>query len=179
MRRACFPVLLLLASTLTPLYAQNPSEYEAKANFLLNFSKFIDWPADAFASPDTPLVVGILGIDPFGKYIDDIVSKEEIANRHIEVQRYNNIQDIFGCQILYINQPWKTEEVVSLLKGKSILTVSEEPGFAKAGGIIQFYNDSASTVRLEINPAAAKEANLNISSKLLRIARIVEPELVQ
>ncbi|RYZ45864.1 MAG: YfiR family protein [Sphingobacteriales bacterium] len=175
MLRACFPILLLFASILTPPYAQDPTEYQVKANFLLNFSKFIDWPADAFPTPDAPVVVGILGIDPFGKYIDDIVSKEEIANRSIVVRRYNNLQDVFDCQILYINQPWKTEEVVSVLKGKSILTVSDEPGFAKAGGNIQFYNDS-SVVKLEINGVAAKESKLNISSKLLRIARIAETD---
>lgn len=175
MRRACFPILLLLMSILTPVYAQDPTDDQVKANFLLNFSKFIDWPSDAFATPDAPFVLGILGIDPFGKYIDDLVSKEEIANRTIVVRRYNNLQDVLECQILYINQPWKTEEVLSVLKGKSILSVSDDPGFAKAGGIIQFYNDS-SAVKLEINGLAAKEAKMSISSKLLRIAKIAETD---
>jgi hypothetical protein len=175
MRRALFPAIFLLLGIFAPLYAQHASEYQVKAAFLFNFTKFTVWPGDAFARQSDFFILGVLGKDPFGEYLDEITEGEKVAEKKLLVQRYNSIDEIRDCQILFINMPGETADVIGRLKGRSILTVSDDSMFSKLGGIVQFYNENGA-VRLQINPAAAKDVNLDISSKLLRIARIVESD---
>jgi hypothetical protein len=89
------------------------------------------------------------------------------------VQHYNNIEEIKTCHILYINLPEtnKLEQVIENLKGRNILTVSDAPDFLKHGGMIRFFTKN-NKIQLEINLEPSKEANLVISSKLLRLAEI-------
>ena len=159
--------------TMLTLHAQKASEYQVKADFLFNFSKFLEWPSVALGQPNEPFVVGILGNDPFGNYLDEITAGEKIMDRPMVVKRFNSIHDIDKCHILFINLPGESSEVLNTLKGKSVLTVSDEQDFNRNGGIIRFYSDN-DTIRLQINLDAAKTANLNVSSKLLRIAKIYE-----
>jgi len=67
----------------------------------------------------------------------------------------------------------RAEEIVQLLKGTSVLTIAETPGFSKQGGVINFVLED-SKVRFEVNVDAAKQAGLNISSRLLSLAKIVQ-----
>lgn len=176
MRRALFHVIFLLLGIVAPAHAQHASEYEVKAAFLFNFTKFTEWPGDAFARQSDFFILGILGKDPFGEYLDEIAEGEKVAEKKLLIQRYNSVDEIRDCQILFINMPGETAYVIDRLKGRSILTVSDDSIFSKLGGIVQFYNDNGA-VRLQINPIAAKEANIDISSKLLRIARIAESNI--
>ena len=89
------------------------------------------------------------------------------------VKRFKSAEEIDRCHILFINVPGKTSEVLNALKGKSVLTVSDDNDFTRSGGIIRFFTENE-TIHLEINIQAAKAANLNVSSKLLRIAKIYE-----
>lgn len=179
MNRAFVPVILLtIVCFASPVFGQQTSEYQVKAAFLFNFTKFMDWPAAAFTDPDEPFVVGVLGKDPFGKYLDDVIAGEKIMDRNMSVQRYDNVDEIGNCQILFVNLPGRTTDVISRLKGRSVLTVGDEPGFSAKGGVIEFYDDNG-TVRFQINTVAAREASLNVSSKLLRIAKIVESDTAQ
>jgi hypothetical protein len=166
-------VVFLLILSAPHLKAQQVSEYQVKAAFLFNFSKFLEWPPEAMGQPNEPFVVGVIGNDPFGNYLDEIISGEKIMDHPMIVKRYNSIDEIDKCHILFINMPGKTRDVLNTLKGKSILTVSDEEDFNGKGGIIKFYTDN-DMIRLQINIDAAKAANLNVSSKLLRIARIYE-----
>ena len=163
--------MLTLFSIIPSLYGQRATEYQVKAAFLFNFSKFMEWPPEAFSSPDEPFIVGVLGNDPFGRYLDEIVTGEKILGHVMTVHRYNDISEINKCHILFINKPGKTAEIINNLKGKSILTVSDDPEFNQHGGIVKFYPENE-MIKLQINVSAAKEANLNVSSKLLRIAKI-------
>ncbi len=165
--------VLFFIFTLLTLHAQKASEYQVKAAFLCNFSKFLEWPPTAMGQPDEPFVVGVLGNDPFGNYLDEIIAGEKIMDRPMVIKRFNSIHDIDKCHILFINLPGKTSEALNTLKGKSILTVSDDQDFNRNGGIIRFYTDN-DMIRLQINIDAAKNANLNVSSKLLRIAKIYE-----
>ncbi|MBL7699582.1 MAG: YfiR family protein [Chitinophagaceae bacterium] len=158
------------------LQAQRATEYQVKAAFILNFSKFVEWPGDAFARQSDIFILGVLGKDPFGDYLDEIVEGEKIEGKKLIIQRYNSVDDIHDCQILFINVPEETGAVIKRLKGRSILTVSDDADFSRAGGIIQFYKQD-DAIRLQINPDAAKEANLTLSSKLLRIAKIDESDI--
>ena len=151
------------------------SEYQIKAVFLFNFSEFVDWPAGSFAAQDSPFVIGILGTDPFGPSIDDAVRGEKVNGRPIAIRRFNRVEDAEGCHILFIGKSEASQlgAILSALRGRSILTVSDAQDYCSRGGMIELYTDR-NKVRLRVNPKAAKEAGLSISSKLLRPAQIVD-----
>jgi hypothetical protein len=151
-------------------------EYEIKAVFLFNFAQFVDWPPEAAASPQAPLVIGVLGDDPFDGYLDDTVRGEKLNNRPFVVQRYRRVEDIDGCQVLFIGRtsPGELGRIMAALKGRSILTVGDTEGFAEDGGIIRFVTKN-NRIRFRINVDAAQAAHLVISSKLLRLAEVVTP----
>jgi YfiR/HmsC-like len=149
-------------------------EYQLKAVFLFNFAQFVEWPASAFPAPDTPLVIGVLGEDPFWAYLDETVRTEKVNGRPLEVQRYRGVADIGTCHILFVSrrEEGRLQAVLDSLRGRSILTVSDADRFASRGGMIRFVTDR-NRIRLRINLDAAKAANLTLSSKLLRPAQIV------
>jgi hypothetical protein len=151
-------------------------EYEIKAVFLFNFAQFVDWPAEASAGPQTPLIIGVLGEDPFDGYLDDTVRGEKLNNRPFVVQRYRRVEDIDGCQVLFIGRtnPNQLGHIMAALKGRSILTVGDTEGFAEDGGIIRFVTEN-NRIRFRINVDAAQAAHLIISSKLLRLAEVAAP----
>jgi hypothetical protein len=149
-------------------------EYQIKAVFLFNFAQFVDWPSRAFPEAQSPLVIGILGDDPFDDYLDETVRGEKVNDRPLAVQRYRRAEDIGACQVLFISrsESGRLEQVLASLKGRSILTVGDMEGFAQRGGMIGLVTEN-SKIRLKINVEAAKAAALTISSKLLRPAEIV------
>jgi hypothetical protein len=168
-------MVLLAPSKLTsaspPALAQ---EYEIKAVFLYNFAQFVEWPPEAFPDKSAPLVIGILGADPFGAYMDDVVRGETVNGRPFVIRRLARAEEVDGCHILFISnsESGHLDEILDSLKGKSVLTVGEMDGFSKFGGMIRFVTEN-NKVRLRINVTAAKTAGLKISSKLLRPAQIV------
>ena len=112
-----------------------PSEYQVKAVFLFNFAQFVDWPAEAFTSPDAPFVIGILGQDPFGSQLDDVVRGETVNNRTLVVERYRSVAEIRDCNILFIggNESGHLDEILMALKGRSSFELMVRlPAFAAA-----------------------------------------------
>jgi hypothetical protein len=136
-------VATLLLVTNLSLVAQAPlsREYELKAVFLYNFAQFVDWPPAAFAGSETPLVIGVVGKNPFGARLKDIVSGEKVNGHDVTVQYYDDAQDIGACHILFINlsESNKREEVLAVVKGRNILTVSDALGFPAEGGMIRLF----------------------------------------
>jgi len=161
-----------------PLLAQQPGsrEYQLKAVFLFNFTQFVEWPPNTFSDPERPLVIGVLGKNPFGNYLNEAVVNEKVNNHPLVVHYYNSIEEVKTCHILFINlsEANKLEQAVTSLKERSILTVSDSPDFPKQGGMIRFYT-SNNKIKLQINLEASKAANLVLSSKLLRLAEIFSP----
>jgi YfiR/HmsC-like len=150
-------------------------ENDLKAVFLFNFTQFVEWPAAAFSDPTEPFVIGVLGEDPFGKSLDDIVADETVKNRKIVIQRYHNVREITNCHILFISQSESARlgHIIESLNGKNILTVGETDGFSEAGGAIRFLVVQ-NKLHLRINLDSVHAAQLTISSKLLRQAEIIE-----
>jgi hypothetical protein len=146
-----------------------PREFQIKAVYLFNFAQFVDWPKAAFADAHSPLIVAILGDDPFGTALDETIRGEKLNGRNLAVIRTNRVEDILACHILFISrsESGRLEDILSTLKGRSILTVSDIEGFTHRGGMIQFITENKK-VRLRINNGAARSAGLTISSKLLR-----------
>lgn len=149
-------------------------EYQVKAVFLFNFTRFIEWPAEVFPQADAPFVVGVFGNDPFGTNLDKVV-KGESANGHpLVVRRVRNAAEAAACQILFIPQAEnrRLDELVSALAKSSTLTVSDLPGASQRGVMIRLVTENA-RIRLRIDVEAARAAQLTISSNLLRAAEIV------
>ena len=157
--------------------APDSSEYLIKAGFIYNFAKFVEWPSTSFSQPESPIVIGVLGTDPFGSVLDRIVADKKIGSRGFVVRRYKwskDLKDLRDCQILFISASEKahTDEIVEFVKWLPILTIGETPGFAERGGVIRFTLED-NRVRFEVNVDAAHKANLNISSRLLTLAKII------
>jgi len=145
-----------------------------KAVFLFNFAQFVDWPAGAFPDSTAPLVIGVLGDDPFGPYLDETVRGETVRGRPLAVRRYQQIDEVRTCHILFISASEESRlgNILDSLKHRAILTVGDSPAFAQRGGMIRFVSER-NKIRMRINVAAVEAAQLTISSKLLRAAEIV------
>jgi YfiR/HmsC-like len=154
--------------------AAAPREYQLKAVFLFNFAQFVEWPPQAFADAQTPLVIGVLGRDPFGAYLDEAVRGETVNNRSLVVRRYGRVEDIDTCHILFISRSEgdRLEKILARLRGRNILTVGDAEGFGLHSVMIRLVTVE-NKIRLRINLEVAQAANLRISSKLLRSAEIV------
>jgi len=180
LRRALFPALALLAAVAASA-ARAPApaeiEYEVKAAFLYNFAKFVDWPPEAFPTPGTPVSLCVLGEDPFGGSLDSVVRGETLNGRHLAVRRVQGAGEARGCQVLFLPRAerGRAAEVLAALRGASVLTVGEESDFLDQGGVIRFVLEQG-RVRFEINLDAAERDHLKLSSKLLRLARAVNPQ---
>ena len=168
---------LLLLGGRDGLAQAGPSrEYQIKAVFLFNFAQFVEWPAVAFAGSTSPLVIGILGGDPFGAYLDETVRDEKVNNRPLTIQRYHQVDEIKTCHVLFISrsEASRLDQILVSLKDRSILLVGDADDFVQRGGMIRLATNQ-SKIRVSINVDAAKAANLTISSKLLRAAELVTP----
>jgi hypothetical protein len=158
--------------------ADEPSkEYQVKAACLLNFAQFIQWPEAAFAGSKSPVVVGVLGEDPFGTVLEQTFADEMIEGHKLVVKRSTNVEEMKSCHLIFISRSEKdrVSGILSSLNDASVVTVGEFEKFAHRGGVINFYLES-NKVRFEINADAAKKKQLKISSQLLKRARIVGQE---
>ena len=154
-----------------------PAEYQVKAAFLFKLTQFVEWPARAFRDGDSPLVIGILGEDPFGAYLDELVKGEKLGSRPLVVRRFNRVEDITDCQILFISRSETAtlEKSLAQLKGRSVLTVGDADTFTQQGGMVRFSIENGK-VRLKISVAnieADKASGLKPSSTILSPATIV------
>lgn len=178
-RLALGPLALLSCATLLltapRALAQGGREYDIKAAMVFNFAQFVQWPTNALASTNSPFVIGILGADPFGRTIDQLTAGETIQGRPMVVRRLNTIEETVHCHILFVSQSeannWS--RVRGYLNNAPVLTVSDLDRFARRGGMIRLMMDQ-NRVKFRINRAAAKEAGLELSSKLLRLAELAE-----
>jgi hypothetical protein len=146
-------------------------EYEVKAAFLLNFTKFIEWPT-AEPSADGAFNICIWGEDPFGTALDQIIQNEKINGRPLAIQRLGRTP-FKGCRILYIDRNEKeVKEILGTMR-PGVLTVGEGERFLKDGGMIAFVVENR-RVRFGINLSATRSASLTLSSRLLSVARSVD-----
>lgn len=167
--------ILTLVGVLVP--TQPPKEHQVKAVFLYNFTQFVDWPESAFTSSDAPFIIGILGKDPFGAYLDETVRGERKNNHPLEVRRYNSVEEAKGCHILYISgyESARLKRTITETKSLRALTVSDLPNFAHQGGMIRLYTVEGK-IQIRINADAVREANLSVSAKLMKLAEVVRTD---
>ncbi len=151
-----------------------PKEYQVKAAFLFNFAQFVDWPAGAFATTAMPVTIGVLGDDPFGAYLDELVRGERVHDRSLRVERYRRVEEIGDCHVLFISrsEAGRLDQILEGLKDRPILTVGDFENFARRGGMIRLITEK-NKIRMRISQDAAVQAGLTISSKLLRASELV------
>lgn len=149
-------------------------EYEVKAAYLYNFGKFVDWPEQAFADPRAPMTIGVLGEDPFGPALDELVRGRTLHDRPVTVRRLRDAGDAAGCHILFIAvaDSAPLEAILARLRGRPVLTVGDSGGFLLRGGIVGLRLE-AERVRFDIDLDAADRAGLRINSQLLKLAGAV------
>jgi hypothetical protein len=164
------------------LAADAPNEYQIKAVMLFNLTHFVDWPADAFADANSPIIIGIVGRNPFGHYLEAAGRGETVNGRRIVIRNFTRSQAIAPCHIVFIcaNEKPKLDQIFSKLKGRPVLTVSEIEQFSSLpGGMILFHTNSEKKIKLRLNLESARSAGLNISSKLIQVAEPDKTSLVE
>jgi hypothetical protein len=151
-----------------------PTKQQVEAVFLLKFAKYVDWPASTFASASAPIIIGVMGTDPFGDSLQHAEGKPS-QGRPFVIKHLAADSDPRGCQILFISESEspRMREILEKAGALPILTVGEGAPFAQNGGIINFVLKNGN-VRLEIDLAAARKAGLAISSRLLAVADVVK-----
>ena len=154
------------------LQAAGYSVQQVQAAFLFNFAQFVKWPPNAFADSSSPLTIGVLGANPFGGTLESTIRGETIDGRRMAVKYSRRPEDLRGCQIVFISksEAGRLGAVLNALQNSSALTVSDIPRFSDQGGMINFLIEGGQ-VKFAINTRPAKNAGLQISSKLLRLAK--------
>jgi hypothetical protein len=153
------------------------SEYEVKAAYMVNFARFTEWPREAFAGEASAVLIGVVGRDPFGEALDKTLAGQKVGARPFEIRRGKRLADVGECHLLFISDAdrERVEDALIALRGRHVVTVSDYLEFAAMGGVIGFYAEGKK-IRFEVNPRAAERQGVKLSSKLLRLARIVKVE---
>ena len=150
-----------------------PTEYQLKAAFLFNFAKFVEWPPAAFAGAKAPMIIGILGENPFHDDLTRTIGNKTIDEHPLEIKelQFSSLAQATNCHILFISTSEKKRlpEIFAGLKGASVLTVGETDRFTETGGMINFVPEGTK-IRFKVNQDTASKAGLKISSKLLSLA---------
>ena len=152
------------------------AEYKVKAAFLYHFTQLVEWPTNAFVTATTPMTIGILGQDPFGNELEETLAGKTVAGRSYVVARFQHVQDSSACHVLFVSnsEARRLSEILEGLSGQPVLTVGEADNFATQGGVIGLVKRDE-RIQIEINPGAASQARLRVSSRLLRLASLVPP----
>jgi hypothetical protein len=181
-RTSMSPLLILILASAAVSLAADPetfTEYQIKAGFFFNFTRFVEWPEDAFATPTSPIVACIVGETPLTDLLTEVALGKVINGRAVSITRVKPTDDFRGCNLLFVSEAAdrRTSQILARLKKTSTLTVGETPGFPHAGGMINF-SIQDNKVKLEMNLDATTRAGLKVNSKLIAVSRLVSPNSV-
>jgi hypothetical protein len=161
----CFLIKASLAQT-------KEREADLKAVFIYNFTKYIDWDT---ANQTKNFVIGVIGNSPVTESLKQIASSYTVSDKKIIIRNFSKPEDISYCQILFIprNLPFSLEAILKNVS-KGVLTVSEEPGYAKSGTAFNFFINREDKLKFEANVKTIYSEGLKASSQLLKLAVIVD-----
>jgi hypothetical protein len=164
-------LIWLLAGGTAQTQQSPPTEYQLKAAFVFNFARFVEWPKSAFATPTSPLVIGILGDNPFRDDLTKMVGNKSVDTHPVVTREFHSVTEATNCHILFIStsEKKKLPEILQSLKGTSVLTVAEMERFIETGGMINFFPEGTK-IRFQINQDTATSAGLKVSSKLMSLS---------
>jgi uncharacterized protein DUF4154 len=170
-------VLFIFALALLPLrtFAEVSKEYQLKAVFLWRLAQFTQWPSDVFESADSPIVICVLGDNPFENALHAAVTGETAHGRKMVVQQHRVIEQTRSCHILYIAGagPRQARAIAAFLGSRSVLTVRDAEGPASVYDTIVSFVTEQNRIKLVINVNAAKAARLVLDPRLLRASEVV------
>lgn len=172
-RTALHILALLLFISLYPVHCraqqEHPTESQVKAAYLYNFGKFVRWQPPAPGSDSFDICV--LGKNPFGSTLETTVAGEKIDGKGIVVKNISSVAETVHCQILFIgsSEESRLKSILGPTRQSNLLTVSDIPGFAQRGGMIELVNEEG-RIRFAVNVAAISDARLTVSSELLKVA---------
>lgn len=169
--RAAAVIGVFVALTSLRVKAGVPTEYQVKVAYLYNLGRFVRWPAKGSAKADTTFPICVLGIDPFGRSLDQAITGQAIDGMSVIARRISTPEQALNCRVLFISssEDAALNGVLSTLGSAGVLTVSDMPQFIERGGMVGFLLQN-NRVRFEVNLAAAKSAGLTLSSQLLKLA---------
>ena len=174
---AALALLLASAAIGAPATTPPPEEYAVKAAFLYHFAHLVEWPGPPV--PGEPFVIAVVGSDPFGDTLDEVLAGKSVRGQPVRVQRFASPAQLDGArvQILFVGTGGdeSMQRSFPVLAGQPVLTVGESEDFAERGGIIGFRVTPEGRVAFDINPQRAEQSGLRMSSQLLKLARIVGP----
>lgn len=165
------PLVVLFAASL----ASAQSEDQVKAAFLFNFVRYVEWPDEVFESDGSKVKICMLDAEEFGSVVTQIVSGKSVGDRKVKVKSIRGLDSARDCHLIYVggDATGRVSDLVSTLGSAPVFTVSDAEGFAEGGGMANFFR-ADSKIRFEMNPGAAKKSKLKISSRLLRLAKVVK-----
>lgn len=171
---AMFGVLACLIAMESFASAEQRTEYEVKAAFIYNFARFVEWPATAFERPDAPIVICVLGEDPFGHILDDTVRGKMVGQRPLSIRRIDVAAKAQGCHIVFISRSEhdRLAHVLAAFRDKPVMTIADIEGATQRGAVLNFILENGH-VRFAINANSARRAGLNLSSQLVKLATAV------
>jgi hypothetical protein len=177
LRSACLLALAVLGLLPSGASSAAPNEYDVKATLMVNFMKFVEWPDDTSAVAPGPLVLAVVGNDPFGAALERATAGQSVNGRSVVVKRWKNPRELGPCHVLFVavSDADEVSHILGGLKGTAVLTIGDGPSFVSEGGIIGFFMHD-SRIRFDISPTTAERAHLRISSRLLAVAHVVQGE---
>jgi hypothetical protein len=165
---AALGMMITLAGPSVPSTADLPLEAAVKASFIYRFAPFVQWPESAFDGPNDPLIICLIGHDPFGRILDDAVRGQQINGRPVSVRRISEIKPEPACHILFASGGEDSQEMLQMVANQPVLTVTDENS-GLTGGIIHFVT-IGDRLRFTIDQSSAQQSGIAISSKLLGLA---------
>ena len=180
-RRLLWPGSLLMAAGLCIARigaAATGAEYQIKAAFIYKFATYVRWPATAGADVNTPFVIGVLGKDPFGPALSEVVRGQSVQGRVILIRNIGRVEEALRCDLVFVSSSERNnlQRIFAALRGVPVLTVSDLDQFAEQGGMIGLFTTEDNHIRFSINKSAIERPGLRASSQLLQLARIVGEE---
>lgn len=177
LRRAVLLLVVMLGLT-TRVDGETPAavradEYRLKAAILYNIARFVEWPAAAFADAGSPIVMCVVGADPFGAgVLDEMLRGRTVGARSVTIRRLP--EPAAGCHLVFIpySEKKRVGDIIDRLKSSSVLTISEVDRFTEQGGIIGLTTDG-DRIRFDVNASAAEHAKLTVSARLMALASAV------
>lgn len=176
-RRVALALLALLVGGRSAVFApaEVSKEYQLKAAFLYNFTKFVEWPAPSWLESKSPIVLGVFGGNPFGASLEQAVQGRSVNGHPLIVRTVTSVAEARSTHLLFVaagvsDQDFR--ELQTTVAGLPVLTVGETTSFAKLGGMITFVLQE-NKIRFEINVAAAQRSGLKISAQLQKLATAV------
>lgn len=167
--------VLFLAWMFFPLAlcAEGIGEGDVKAAFVLNFIRFVEWPASSFDSPEDPILFSVLGDDPAAASLDSLDGKVA-SGRRVVVRKVSVLSDLEWCHVLFVGASEKDRlaPVLDVVRGWPVLKVADFEGFVGRGGTIGFIRQGT-RVAFEINEESARKSGLKVNAKLLYLGKSV------